>query len=390
MQTMILRWGTNVLALLSFIMLFLIFTQRELPDFSFLSSDNVQTFKTLFISIILEAFPFVLLGVLLSALLQMFVTEQTIRRLTPRNPVLGILFACVVGIIFPLCECGMIPVIRRLMKKGMPVYIAVVFILVGPIINPVVYASTYMAFRSRPEIAYSRMALAFAVAMAIGLIVYRFFRGNPLRTALPNIHTHHEHSKQGQPPDNAQLHGHEHAQHGHSHSHHGDDHAHHHHDHSHHGHDHAHHHHEHIHLSGKGIAGRMLGVLGHASDEFFDMGKYLMFGALITAVIQTLVPRDSLVSIGQGELGSHLFMMAFAFVLSLCSTSDAFVASSFSTTFSTGSLLTFLVFGPMLDIKSVLMLLSAFRTRFVLALSALVVVVVLLGSLLFERLFFMS
>jgi uncharacterized membrane protein YraQ (UPF0718 family) len=138
------------------------------------------------------------------------------------------------------------------------------------------------------------------------------------------------------------------------------------------------------------VLGRIFSVLGHASDEFFDMGKYLMFGALITAVIQTLVPRESLVSIGQGELGSHLFMMAFAFVLSLCSTSDAFVASSFSTTFSTGSLLTFLVFGPMLDIKSVLMLLSAFRTKFVLALSALVIVVVLVGSLLFERLFFMS
>jgi len=387
LQTMILRWGTNVLALLSLILLFLIFSQKQLPDFGFLATDSMQSFKTLFISIILEAFPFVLLGVVLSALLQMFVTEQTIRRLIPKNPVLGILFACVAGLIFPLCECGMIPVIRRLMKKGMPVYIAVVFILVGPIINPVVYASTYMAFRSRPEIAYSRMALAFVVAFIIGLIVYRFFKGNPLRSSLASLSGQQQmpaapqqYDNNAQLPSNGAayaagsaapgpqtLHSHEH---GHSY--------------------HPAHAHDHSHAHYGGRWGRLFGVLGHASDEFFDMGKYLMFGAMITAFIQTLVPRESLISIGQGQLGSHLFMMAFAFILSLCSTSDAFVASSFSTTFSTGSLLTFLVFGPMLDIKSMLMLLSAFRTRFVLALSAWIIAVVLVGSLLFERLFFTS
>ncbi|UUZ83662.1 permease [Paenibacillus sp. P26] len=125
-----------------------------------------------------------LLGVLVSALLQQFVSEQRIRRMIPKNPVLGILFACVMGLLFPLCECGMIPVIRRLMRKGMPAYVATVFILVGPIINPVVFASTYIAFRDRPEMAYSRMALAFIAALAIGLIVHRFVKRNPVRGTL--------------------------------------------------------------------------------------------------------------------------------------------------------------------------------------------------------------
>ncbi|WP_373430025.1 permease [Paenibacillus sp. GD4] len=350
---MILRWGTNLLTVLCLVMLFLIFTQKQPPDLSFLNADNVQSFKTLFLSIILEAFPFVLLGVIVSALLQMFVSEQTIRRFTPKNPILGVLFACVVGIIFPLCECGMIPVIRRLMKKGMPVYVAVVFILVGPIINPVVYASTFMAFRSRPEIAYSRMALAFIVAFVIGLIIYRFVRNNPLRGSAAE-------------PNNA-VHNHAHDHHEHHH---------------HHGH---HHHHEHP----PAKTNRFLATFGHASDEFFDMGKYLIFGALLTALIQTLVSRESLVSIGQGEVVSHLFMMGFAYVLSLCSTSDAFVASSFATTFSTGSLLTFLVFGPMIDLKGTLMMLSTFKVRFVILLSLLTAVTVLAASLLFERFFFM-
>lgn len=360
MQTIIYRWVTNILAVLCIMMLFLIYTQKEPPDLSFITADSIQNFKTLFISIILEALPFVLLGVFVAALLQMFVSEQTIRRLTPKHPVLGVIFACVLGIIFPLCECGMIPVIRRLVLKGMPVYIAVVFILAGPIINPVVYASTFMAFRSRPEIAYSRMALAFIVAATIGLIIYRFVKSNPLRglSQPAAAHAHHH------------DHGHAHA---HRHEHPGD-------------HEHLHPHH---HGHGQSKPGRMFAILGHASDEFFDMGKYLIFGAFLTAVIQTFMARESLVSIGEGTVSSHLFMMALGYILSLCSTSDAFVASSFTTTFQTGSLLTFLVFGPMLDVKGTLMLLAAFRARFVALLSALIAVVVLAASLMFERIFFM-
>ncbi|WP_165842228.1 permease [Paenibacillus xerothermodurans] len=407
----------------------MIFTQKQPPDLSFFNSPDVQSFKTLFLSIILEAFPFILLGVLVSAVLQIFVSEQTIRRLVPKNPVLGILFACSVGLIFPLCECGMIPVIRRLMLKGMPVHVAAVLILAGPIINPVVYVSTFMAFPSRPEIAYSRMGLAFLVSLIIGLIVYRFVKINPLREARSSSHTYtfHAHAigshshihhtaphwhDERQPFEQAsyldeKLHGRTHVnEQGHhhrvlntrehrSHEHRGHDHHGHYqrgHDrssHDHHGHDHHERdHHGHDHSSRSGLAGRLSGVLSHASDEFFDMGKYLMLGALITAVIQTLISREDLVSIAQGEVASHLFMMAFAFILSLCSTSDAFVAASFGTTFAAGSLLTFLVFGPMLDIKSVLMMLSAFRTRLVITLCVLIAVVVFTCSLLFEQLSF--
>jgi uncharacterized membrane protein YraQ (UPF0718 family) len=325
------------------VFIFLLLTNQTLPDFSWVNGSNIQNFKTMFLSIILEALPFILLGVLISSLLQTFVSEQTITRIIPKNPFLAILFACLIGIIFPVCECGMIPIVRRLIKKGMPVYVAVVFILTGPILNPIVYAATFMAFRSRPEIAYSRMALAFVVACIIGLVIYRFVKSNPLREVAAITHEH----------DHNHNHSHEHSN-----------------------------EHEHKHNN------KLFGMLGHASDEFFEMGKYLMFGSLITAIIQTLVARESLVSVGQDGLGSHLFMMGFAYILSLCSTSDAFVASSFINTFTTGSLLTFLVFGPMLDFKGTLMLLSVFKTKFVLILTALIVVTVLAGSLIFERLFF--
>lgn len=352
MRTVIYNTSLYFIFIATLIYIFLLLTNQQLPDMSWINSTNIQSFKTMFLSIILEALPFILLGVIVSSLLQIFVSEQTITRIIPKNPFLAILFACLIGIIFPVCECGMIPVVRRLIQKGMPVYVAVVFIVVGPILNPIVYAATYMAFRSRPEIAYSRMALAFVVASIIGLVIYRFVKGNVLRVTAEILNSE-QHSLHEPAPTQGNDHklGHDH-EHGHNHS------------------------------------NKLFSLLGHASDEFFEMGKYLMFGSLVTAIIQTFVARESLVTIGHDGIGSHLFMMGFAFILSLCSTSDAFVASSFINTFTTGSLLTFLVFGPMLDFKGILMLLSVFKTKFVLLLSGLIVVTVLVGSLIFERLFF--
>ncbi|MBD2861574.1 permease [Paenibacillus oceani] len=378
MQTL-LRRGPLLAGLACLVLLTLIVTRKPLPDLSILTAFPWANFKTIFISIILEAIPFVLLGVLFSALLQVFVSEQTIRRWTPRNPVLGVVFACTLGLIFPLCECGMIPIVRRLMRKGMPVYIAVTFILAGPVLNPVVYASTYMAFRSRPEMAYSRMGLAFVVAAAIGLYIYAFVKRNPLRGE-PGLHAAPSTALQPGSGNSGSLLSligtprHEHAD-GPQHQHH------HHHDHQHEHHNHHdHHHHDHGHAGAPRKTNRLLSTLSHASDEFFEMGKYLIFGAMLTGIIQAVVARESLVAVGQGDWSSHLFMMGFAYVLSLCSTSDAFVASSFATTFTSGSLLTFLVFGPMIDLKNTLMLMSVFRIRFILMLTALVAVVVLIGA----------
>jgi uncharacterized membrane protein YraQ (UPF0718 family) len=343
MPSTISRWGLHIVTLICLVYVYLIVTNRDMPDFSFLVGTNMQSFKIMFISIILEAFPFILIGVLISALLQTFVPEHVIQRLVPRNPLLGVLYACVIGIIFPICECGMIPVMRRLIHKGMPLYIAVVFIVAGPILNPIVFASTFMAFRSRPEITYSRMGLAFICALIIGLIVYRFVRSNPLR------HSHIDHD------------------HGYAHD----------------------HNHDHNHVEQHQHGGKWNTVLKHSSDEFFEMGKYLIFGAFLAALVQTMLSREWLVSVGTGDLSSHFFMMAFAYIISLCSTSDAFVASSFISTFSAGSLLSFLVFGPMLDFKGTLMLLAIFKTRFVLTLSLLIITTVLAASLILERILFL-
>lgn len=338
-----------------------------------------------FMDIFLDALPFMILGVLLSTIVENFIPEGVIQRMTPKHPLGGVLFACVLGIMFPLCECGMIPFVRRLMRKGMPVYIAVIFILVGPILNPIVFASTWMAFRDNPAMAYSRMGLTFGVALVIGFLLTRFLKSNPLRhpiepaAASLTRHNHTHGSQHIDQHDHHQGHVHDHDhdhKHDHSHAH---DHSH---NHKHHDHGHDHHGHNHAHGDSQ-----LMTMVSHGSSELFEMSKYLMLGALLTALIQTFVSQDSLSAIGQGAFISHVFMMGFAYLLSLCSTTDAFVAVSFAKSFSPGSLLAFLVFGPMIDVKSTLMMLSIFKARFVLTLSIVVAITVLSGSLLFMHFF---
>ena len=94
----------------------------------------------------------------------------------------------------------------------------------------------------------------------------------------------------------------------------------------------------------------MWDVCTHAVEEFFSMGKYLVLGALIAAMVQTFVQTSTLLAIGQGPFSSSA-VMGLAYILSLCSEADAFIASSFQSTFSTASLVAFLVYGPMVDIK---------------------------------------
>ncbi|WP_169083721.1 permease [Paenibacillus sp. PL91] len=335
MMKFIFRFGTPLLGIGCLIMLALIVTNRELPLHLF-NAANLQSFKILFISIILEAFPFILLGVLFSALLQVFVTDEHIRKFTPKNPIAGVLFGALLGLLFPLCECGMIPVVRRLIRKGMPAYIGIVYLLAGPIVNPIVYASTFTAFRTTPEMAYSRMGLAFAVSVVVGLLLYKFMRSSPLKPASTPFQMAH---------------------HGHIHSH---------------SHDHE--------QKGKGFRGRVASIMSHASDEFFEMGKYLIFGAFLTAILQTAIDRSTFDAFADQPLFSYFFMMAFAFILSICSTSDAFIASSFSGMFDFGPLLAFMVFGPMIDLKNTLMLLTTFRVKFVLSLIALTAVLTFAGA----------
>lgn len=288
--------------------------------------------NTIFISILIEALPFVTLGVLISGIIQIFVTEEMITKIMPKNPILAVLFASLLGMFFPSCECGIVPIVKRLVLKGVPISAGIAFMLTAPIINPVVLFATYIAFGSDWKMALYRAGGAFVVAFTVGILIAFFYKDNPLKNEL-SLH-HHDHD-----------------------------------------HDHSH--------EQASFWKKIWQTLEHAVEEFFSMGKYLVIGSLIAAAVQTYIKTSTLVSIGHGQIASSLVMMALAFILSLCSEADAFIASSFRSTFSTGSLLAFLVFGPMIDLKNLLMMFATFKKRLVVMIISSVIAVVFIYSLFF-------
>jgi uncharacterized membrane protein YraQ (UPF0718 family) len=145
----------------------------------------------------------------------------------------------------------------------------------------------------------------------------------------------------------------------------------------------AHEHHDHA-ESGSSMAEKIRHALAICADEFFEMGRYLIIGAVLAALLQTFIPQSALLAVGSGPVFSVLIMQLLAIILSICSTVDAFVALGFTGAFSFGSILAFLVFGPMVDIKSVFMYLQVFRRRPVIYLVILPFLMSLLAGILFN------
>ena len=277
---------------------------------------SILNLNTIFLSILIEAFPFVLIGVLIAGMIQIFVTEEHISRWIPKNKYLAIVMSCSVGALFPACECGIVPIIRRLVGKGVPIAAAIGFMLTGPLINPIVIASTYMAFGNDVKMAALRMGLGFAIAILVAFMVGMIFKGTQFKKST-SLHIHSNSGKQS-------------------------------------------------------FFEKFWAMLQHSIDEFFDMAKYLIIGAFLAALVQTYMPAKTLLEIGSGAASSLAVMMGLAFFLSLCSEADAFIGASFSSIFPSTSILGFLIFGPMIDLKNTLIMMSVFRFKFVMTVLALV------------------
>lgn len=276
-------------------------------------SPTFTLFSTYFLGIFIEAAPFLLLGALISGLLEAFVGREDLTRLIPRRVLPATLMGALLGFVFPVCECGVVPVVRRLFRKGLPLSVGVALLLAAPVMNPIVFASTFIAFGWGPLL-WARFAITLFVAMAVGLLFARARPAQVLRNA---------------PVEEAVS-----VQDG-----------------------------ELLLLLPKqpGRGERLLQAGRVALDDLFDMGRFLVAGALLAAALQTFADARALIEIGQAPIRSVFAMQLLGFLLSVCSTVDAFLALSFAGSFSTGALLAFLTYGPMVDIKSSLMYLSVFR-----------------------------
>lgn len=291
-------------------------------------------FYTIFLSIVIEAIPFILLGSIVSVLIQTYLPDEAIAAILPNHPVLAILPASFVGVFFPVCECAIIPVIRGLIRKGLPQHLGIVMIVSIPILNPIVFLSTYYAFQNDLTMLYGRMGLAAVAALIIGCAVYFLFRRQSI-------------IKGSRTTQHIAFHARHHPSHTHGRTHFRD-------------------------------------LALHMNREFLDTSRYFLIGALLAGAFQTFFNQHALSAIGSSSAAGPAVMMGFAYLLSVCSTSDAFLGASLAGMFTPGSIIAFLLFGAMLDVKNTLMMLSCFKFRFVFVFALLTSAVVYMLALLFD------
>ena len=277
--------------------------------------DRVQDLLTLAISVVVESVPFVILGVLLAIVVQVWLPEGLLLRILPAQPIARRFVISLFGVMLPVCECGNVPLARGLMAKGFTVPEALTLLLAAPIINPVTIITTHQAFGFDDGVLVGRIVGGLLIANLVGWI-FSFHR-RPTEMLTPAFA--------------AQCAV-------------GEDHSH-------------------------GRVERSLDVFVREASVIMPA---LLIGALVAGAIQVAVPRDVLVTLGSNPLWSILAMMLLAFVIAVCSSVDAFFILPFASTFMPGSIVTFLVFGPIIDVKMLAILRTTYTTRTLLQLSALV------------------
>ena len=208
------------------------------PQARFFAAERFQTFVTIFLSLFIEAAPFLIAGSIVSGIIAVYVNQGMVERYIPNHPLLAALAGAGLGFVFPVCECGVVPVTRRLYSKGLPLPVGIAFLLAAPVINPVVIFSTYAAFGWGPVL-WGRVVFSMLVAFSVGLI---FHLARPREILLPETLTTSDIHSDDDNHDQYDEHDH-------------------HHDHN--------RHHEH-----SGSRPGIWQALVMAGDDFLDMGRY--------------------------------------------------------------------------------------------------------------------
>jgi uncharacterized membrane protein YraQ (UPF0718 family) len=291
-------WRPGPLELLTAGLLVLILAQGRLVEL--FQSPAWQAGATVFVSIIVQAMPFLVLGVVLSGAITAYVPPSFFAKALPSRPGLAVPVAGAAGVLVPGCECASVPVAGGLMSRGVAPAAALAFLLSSPAINPVVIVSTFVAFPNNREMAFARLGASLVTAVLMGWIWLRFGKGEWLR--IPSR--------------------------------------------------------DHLVSDSKFATFRRT-----AAHDFLHAGGFLVIGGITAAVLNVLVPTTWLQNVADNPVLSVLALAALAVVLSICSEADAFVAASL-TQFSLTARLAFLVVGPMVDLKLYALQAGTFGRRF--------------------------
>ena len=289
----------------------------------------LKDISIIFLSIFFESLPFLLLGSLISSIIETFVSNETLARVIPKNKILGSIVGIILGFFLPACDCAVIPVAKRLIKKKVPINVAVSFMLASPIINPVVLLSTYHAFyKTNPNMFFMRIILGVVISLIIGIILGIIYSKDDV--VINN-------------KDDICCHNHENCD-----------------------------------VENKNY---FINIVKHTALDLFEVLKYLMIGALLASLVQVLLPRDILIMFSNNKVLSIITLMLFAYLISLCSTSDSFVGKSLSSSFINQSIMAYLLLGPMIDIKNTLVLFGNYKKSFVISLISLIFITIFILSL---------
>lgn len=306
------------------------------PDFDGEHSVDYESLILAFTSIIYEAMPFIVLGVIIAGLLEEFVPQQAISKIMPSNRLLAICLGAVLGLVFPMCECGIIVVMKRLLRKGLPLGVCISYMLAGPIINAVVMTSTYVAFdppdRSMAlfggpaNVVLIRVGLGFVIAVITGLVVELQFRKYGFELLHPSVRKGL--NETGADPD----------------------------------------------AGPRTWLTRLDNITRTALSDFIDIMAFLVLGAMLAAGGKALVQKLELETLIQSQpYVAILIMMGIAVLFCLCSEADAFVAANFPMLWPPAAKMAFMVLGPMLDLKLYIMYTRVFRPRLIGVIIAMVV-----------------
>ena len=296
-------------------------------------NQDLYIFATVVTAIFLEAAPFLLLGALVSSILEVYFPADLISKLLPKGRFPGVLFGLGAGMILPTCECGVVPIMRRLLLKGVPSHVAITYMLAAPVINPVVLLSTYVAFRGNIWMVLARAGLVSLTASCMGLLLSRAHPSTVLRQEEANRVSptqDHEGCDCGVDPKSKDR-------------------------------------------------SRLAGLLLHTAWEFLDMGKYLILGCFAAGLIKTFMSDTILTVIANNLFLAIGGMMLLAIIVSVCSEADSFVAASFWS-FPKAAQLSFIAIGPMVDLKLIMMYAGVFRRRSLLALVIIPTVIIYVAS----------
>ena len=290
-------------------------------------------FAKAFLSVLFEGAPFLLLGALISGFVDVFVSSERITKLLPSRPGPAIFLAGLLGLIFPICECGSVIIVRRFIRKGMPLGVATCYMLAAPIVSPIVALSTFKAFTGQnPWLMLTlRLGFGYAIAVLVGLIVHQLPRRLVAQPTTPDAAARRrtgfsissESSAEQAPLDFAQV------------------------------------------VAAASPWKKVMLAIQSATADFLDVTVFFVIGTAITSVFSVGLNREVIAPLAQSPFLSVVALMVLAALLALCSTTDAFVAATQFSAFPPAAKLAFLLFGPVFDLKLFWLYGLVFRRRFV-------------------------